>query len=244
MSIEKHQSRRIPEENRLPLKIEEQEHIAESGESNVWKTAVHGNEGQKSIVLKQNRRTEFASDAEMQESKKFYEFLKAFPGFGKFVPDTLYFKARMTTGDTPQAFAVQRFLDGRTIDQLSDDELHKDPVVVEQLIEFAKEAVKILQDTRREKSLKPDFGTAGTATDEAQRYGNTFGNSRYSTNILITGTPDERGQRVFFIDTGVNADERTSKSRQVVERQVMGRMREFNFNRWIKKLENRRDSVK
>ncbi|MBU6388853.1 hypothetical protein KGQ72_03210, partial [Patescibacteria group bacterium] len=81
------------------------------------------------------------------------------------------------------------------------------------------------------------FGTAGTANTDAQRYGNTLGNSRYTTNILISDSPDENGQRVFFVDTGVNADERVDPKRQFLERHVMGRMREFNFNRWIKELE-------
>ena len=194
-------------------------------------------EQERLIALKQIRREAFASDREMRTSREFYEFLKGFPGFGKFVPDTLYFKARMTSADAPQAFAIQHFLKGRTIDQIPNDELYKNPIVVRQLIEFAQAAIKILQETRKQKSLKPDFGTAGTAADEAQRYGNRFGNSRYSTNILITDSPDENGERVFFVDTGVNADERMDKMRQISERHIMGRMREFNFNHWIKKLE-------
>lgn len=174
----------------------------------------------------------------MHKSKEFYDFLRAFPGFGKFVPETLYFKSRITSASAPQAFAIQQFLKGRTIDQMSDDELYKDPAVVQQLLEFAHTAVNILQETRQQRSFKPDFGTAGTATEEAQRYGNRFGNSRYTTNLLITDKPTENGERVFFVDTGVNADERTDRVRQISERHVMGRMREFNFNRWIKKLED------
>lgn len=239
MNSEKRPSSQIPEENRLPLKIGEQTHIAESGESNVWETVIQDSKEQERLIaLKQIRREAFASDEEMQASKEFYDFLKAFSGFGKFVPETLYFKARMTSADAPQAFAIQHFLKGRTIDQIPDDELYKDQIVVRQLLEFAKAAVTILQETRKQKSFKPDFGTAGTATDEAQQYGNRFGNSRYSTNILITDAPEENGQRVFFVDTGVNADERVDRIRQISERHIMGRMREFNFNRWIKKLEN------
>jgi len=245
MSFEKRPTPRIPEKNELPLKIGGQEHITESGESSVYKTDVQDSKEQgHTIALKQNRREAFASDEEMHKSKEFYDFLKAFPGFGKFVPDTLYFKARMTSADAPQAFAIQHFLNGRTIDQIPNDELYKDPVVVQQLIEFAHEAIAILQQTREEKSLKPDFGTAGTADADAQRYGNTFGNSRYTTNILISDSPDENGQRVFFVDTGVNADERVDPKRQFLERHVMGRMREFNFNRWIKELEKIRGSEK
>ena len=245
MSFEKRPTPRIPEKNELPLKISAQEHIAESGESSVYRTDVQNPKGhEQAIALKQNRKEIFASDEEMHKSKEFYDFLKAFPGFGKFVPETLYFKARMTSDSAPQAFAIQHFLKGKTIDQIPNEELYKDPAVVQQLIEFAHEAIAILQQTREEKSLKPDFGTAGTADADAQRYGNTFGNSRYTTNILISDSPNENGQRVFFVDTGVNADERVDSKRQFLERHVMGRMREFNFNRWIKELENILDSKK
>ncbi len=243
MSFEKRPTPRIPEKNDLPLKINGQEHIAESGESSVFRADVQDSkEKERTVALKQNRREVFASDEEMRKSKEFYDFLKTFPGFGKFVPETLYFKARMTSDSAPQSFAIQYFLKGRTIDQIPNDELYKDTVVVKQLIEFAHEAIAILQQTREDKSLKPDFGTAGTADVDAQRYWNTFGNSRYTTNILISDSPDENGQRVFFVDTGVNADERVDPKRQFLERHVMGRMREFNFNRWIKELEKILDS--
>ncbi len=240
MNMERPSAPHLPEDNRLPLKVNESEHIAESGESTVWKMGIQDSRGnEQHIALKQNRREAFASDEEMQKSKEFYEFLKSFPGFGKFVPETLYFKARVAEGDTPQAFAIQSLLEGRTLDEIPDEELYRDPEVVKQLIEFAHAAIDILQQTRRAGTLKPDFGVAGTASEEAQRQGNTFGNSRFTTNVLVSDAPDEHGQRVFFIDTGVNADERVNKTRQVVERQVMGRLREFNFNRWIKKLEAR-----
>src|SRR5258708_3532139 len=229
----------IPVENHLPLKIKTDEHVAASGESDVYKVEAETPSGEeKLIALKQARKQEFVSDEEMAKSKKFYDFLKNFPEFGKFVPDTLYFKARIREGDQPQAFAIQHFLKGKTIDEMSDEELYKDPEVVSQLIDFAKAAIKILQTTRREKGLKPDFGTAFSASTEAQRNGNMFGNSRYSTNIYITDKPDAVGRRVFFIDTGVNADERIDPFRQKVERQFMGRLREFNFKNWIKNLEN------
>src|ERR1035437_2472716 len=128
MSFEKRPAPRIPEKNELPLKINDQEHIAESGESSVYRTDVQDSKEQgHTIALKQNRREAFASDDEMHKSKEFYEFLKAFPGFGKFVPDTLYFKARMTSDSVPQAFAIQHFLKGRNIDQIPNDERHKDP---------------------------------------------------------------------------------------------------------------------
>ncbi|HEV8666391.1 MAG TPA: hypothetical protein VN665_00900, partial [Candidatus Paceibacterota bacterium] len=198
------------------------------------------------IALKQVRREVFANDEEMRKSKAFYDYLKNSPGFGEFVPDTLYFKARLHEGDEPTAFILQQFLEGKTIDQLSDDELYADPEVVEQLAKFAKASAEILKTTREEKIAKPDFGTAGSADANAQKQGNMFGNSRFSTNVLITPKHDQKEgeeavkqQRVFFVDTGVNADERVSKVRQFSERHFMGRLREFNFNRWSEELEKK-----
>lgn len=241
--MEKFEKQSLPQNNRLPLKVTSSEFVTRSGESDVWKTAVTDVAQQDHLIaLKQARREAFVSDEEMRKSKEFYEYLKTFPGFGAFVPETHYFKARLTAGDAPQAFALQQFLQGKTIDEIPDEELYKDPEVVKQLIEFAKASVAILQSTREEKTLKPDFGTAFSADQNAQRQGNMFGNSRYSTNIFITEQPDQNGQRVFFIDTGANADERVSGTRQITERHVMGRMREFNFNRWIKKLESIQES--
>ncbi len=229
----------VPKENRLPLHIQEHKPLAESGESTVSAIQARDAEGKEhSLALKENRKEAFASDEEMHKSKAFYEYLKNFPGFGTFVPDTLYFKARMTDYDTPQSFAIQNLLKGRTLDQITDEELYQDPEVVRELIEFSRAAITILQESRETRSFKPDFGVAGTASEEAQRQGNTFGNSRFTTNVLISDSPDEHGRRVFFVDTGVNANERTNKARQLLERQVMGRIREFHFNRWIKNLEN------
>lgn len=235
----------IPRKNKLPLDIRENNPIAESGESNVWKAQVQDSRAQeRHIALKNIRREAFATDEEMQASKKFYEFLKAFPGFGKFVPETLYFKAKMTEDGPAQAFVIQNLLEGKTLDEIPNEELYRNPEVIKQLIEFARAAVHILQETRKSGSLKPDFGTAYTATKEAQREGNMFGNSRFTTNVLVSTVPDEKGQRVFFVDTGVNADERVNRARQISERHIMGRIREFNFNRWIKELENVLDSKK
>jgi|SRR3989338_7271004 len=237
MSLESGSMRRIPKENQLPLRVEEHSLLAESGESDVWKSAVlDSNEQERMIALKQVRREAFASDEEMKSSKEFYDFLKNFPEFGKFVPETLYFKARMTADSAPQAFALQRFIHGKTIDQIGDEEMYRDPEVVRQLIEFSKAAVEILKSTRKGGSFKPDFGTSAAASEEAWKQGNRFGDSRFSTNIIVTDAPDEKGRRVLFVDTGVQPDERVNKVREIMERQGMGRLRQFNFNRWTKKL--------
>jgi hypothetical protein len=64
-----------------------------------------------------------------------------------------------------------------------------------------------------------------------------FGNSRFSNNILVSPKKAGNNRRVFFVDTGVNADERLNKVRQFAERHFMGRLREFNFNKWSQQLE-------
>ncbi len=91
MSMERGLPSPVPEKNELPLKIHTQVPIAESGESSVLKAAVQDSQEQKRLIaLKQIRRHEFATDEAMRASKEFYDFLKGFPGFGTFVPDTLY----------------------------------------------------------------------------------------------------------------------------------------------------------
>ena len=116
MSLEKRPASRIPEGNKLPLKISTQQHVAESGESSVWGTVVQDSKEQERLIaLKQIRREAFASDEEMRASKEFYDFLKAFPGFGAFVPDTLYFKARMTSGSAPKRLLFSVSSKGRPL---------------------------------------------------------------------------------------------------------------------------------
>jgi hypothetical protein len=228
----------LPENNELPLNIQESEKHAQGAESTVWKVLAQDKEAQdKLIALKQIRKEQFADDAEMKKSKEFYDFLKGFPEFGKFVPDTLYLKARMSSGDKPQGYMLQKFSEGKSIDAMEDSELYKDPAVVEQLLDFANAAAKILETTREEKLHKPDFGTAFTADKRAIVLGNYLFNPRYSTNIVISEKPDENGQQVFFVDTGANVDERTSKMTEVVRREAAGRLQELQLKRWAKKLQ-------
>ncbi len=67
--------------------------------------------------------------------------------------------------------------------------------------------------------------------------GDFLNNPRYSTNIVISEKPDEKGQRVFFVDTGQNMDERTNKVAKFTYREVGGRIQELNLKRWAKRLE-------
>lgn len=228
---------RLPEKNTLPLDIREAKKRAEGAESIVWETLVQNPKKQSELIaLKQIRREEFASDAEMQKSKKFYEFLKNFPGFGKFVPDTLYFKARMSPNEAPKGYSIQRFLDGEPIHKIKNEELYKDPKVVEQLLDFAEAAIEILRETREKKIHKPDFGVSSSAGIYAQIMGNALSNPRFSTNIVVTPKPDEKGRRVFFVDTGVNPDERTSEATAANRRKFSGRFQEAQLERWAKDL--------
>lgn len=95
----------------------------------------------------------------------------------------------------------------------------------------------MLEETRRDKTYKPDFGTGENAGRLAFFLGNRLNDPRHSTNIQIADEPDEHGRRVFFVDTGVNVGERTSKALEVIYRELAGRTQEFNLKRWEKRLE-------
>ncbi|MEI6281036.1 MAG: hypothetical protein WCP17_03510 [bacterium] len=223
----------------LPLNIISGESHAEGGESMVStiKARNASTEKEVDIVLKENKRESFATDEEMQESKKFYEFLKNFPGFGKFVPDTLYFKARDTREDTPKAFCIQKFAKGERIDRLNDDAIYKDPVVVRQLLELAEASIKLLQTVRKEDTHYPDFMRTPELNKLRVMFGATIFNPRYSSNIIIADKPDKNGQQVFFVDVGVNANARMHKGWEWNRRHAVGSVVKLQFNAWKKKLE-------
>ncbi|MBI4114392.1 MAG: hypothetical protein HY445_00950 [Candidatus Niyogibacteria bacterium] len=228
----------LPQNNELPLNIRESKKHTEGLESIVWKTLVQNKDEQEKLVaLKQIKREQFATDEEMRKSKEFYDFLKGFPKFSKFVPDTLYFKARMSSGEKVGGYALQHFWEGKSLDKIKDEELYKDPDVVRQLLEFANAASEILQKTRKEKIPKPDFYTAYNADTRAVILGTVLANPRYSTNVVISEKPNENGQRVFFIDTGVNSYERMSKIAENYGREIGGRLQELQFKRWAGKLQ-------
>lgn len=228
----------LPAENELPLKVRGSEEEVKGAESTVWKTIVADPEKQERLIaLKQIRREQFANDEEMKKSKAFYDFLKSDPDFGRFVPDTLYFKARLTPNDQPHSFTLQRFIEGRSVNAVKDEELYKDPETARQLLDLVRASIKILRRARRDKTYKPDFGTGENAGKLAFFLGNRLNDPRHSTNIQIAEKPDENGQRVFFVDTGVNINERTSKISEMTYRELAGRAQEFNLRRWAKRLE-------
>ncbi len=151
----------------------------------------------------------------------------------------MYFKAQMTRDSAPQLFRLQRFLEGRPVDRMADEELYRDPAVMRQLLEFIDGALAILKAAREQKALMPDFRHA-IESDERLRItiGGLLLDPRYSGNIFITDQPDAHGERVFFVDTAPNAQERTSAAQDRLAREVIGRLETANFLLWKKKLES------
>ena len=210
----------------------------EAGESTVWKTLAQNKEGQDElIVLKQVRKEAFASEEEMQASQKFYSFLKNFPGLGKFIPDTLYFKARVTSDSNPQAFRLQHFIEGKPADKLKDEELYADPAVIRQLLEFIDIAIELLHTARENKTLAPDLMRTPEFSNTRVMLGGLLADPRYSSNIFISNEPDKNGQRVFFVDTAANVDERTKKLFELFSRYVISHVEEYQLKRWKNNLE-------
>jgi len=230
---------RLPEDNMLPLKVGESKKGPEHGDSTLWKVAAQNPEGiEKMIALKQVKREEFATPEAMRADKEFYEFLKEFPGFGKFVPDTMYFKAQMTKDAAPQFFRLQKFIEGRAVDRMADEELYRDPAVIQQLLELIDGALAILKEAREQKKPTPDFRHAIESNEPLRTtIGGLLSDPRYSGNIFVSDQPNESGQRVFFVDTGPNAQERTSKGQDMYAREVVSRLEGANLAFWKRKLE-------
>ena len=204
----------------------------------MWKTKIQNGEGVDSLIaLKQIRKEAFADEAEMKRSKEFYEFLKNFPGFGKFVPDTLYFKARVTKDSEPQAFCVQQYIEGERIDRISDDELYKDQEVVRQLLEFINSSIELLKTVQKDGSPMPDFMRTPEKANTRVTLGGLALHPRYSGNIFLADKPDENGQRIFFVDTGMNADIRTKKNWQLASKYIIAPLETAQLKSWKSKLE-------
>lgn len=225
--------------NTMPLNIKALEKHASGGGSTIWKADVQNGEGiEKLIALKQVRRETFATDDEMKKSKEFYDFLKNFPGFGKFVPDTLYFKARVAADSNPQAFCIQQFIEGEGIDRIQDNELYGDPEVVRQLLEFIEVAIKMFKVVRENKMPMPDLMRTPEISSIRVMLGSLAFHPRYSGNIFLSKKPNKDGQRIFFVDTGINADIRTKKSWKLAARYVIGPLEELQLKDWKNKLES------
>ena len=239
MGVEMIRPDTLPSDNTLPLKTVESEKYAEGNDSTVWKTKVESGEDiERMIALKQVKRQKFTSDEEMVKSREFFEFLKNYPGFGRFVPDTLYFKARATEKDKPQSFSLQPFIEGERIDRIRDKELYRDPEVVRELIELCDAATNILETTSKNRTHKPDFMWTPESGNLRARLGAVLSDPRYSSNIVIAKEPDNNGRRVFFVDTGMSYGERAGKLNELQGRYVVNPLHRKFFKSWKKKLQD------
>jgi hypothetical protein len=150
----------------------------------------------------------------------------------------MYFKAQMTKEAAPQFFRLQKFIEGRAVDRMADEGLYRDPAVVRQLLELIDGALAILKEAREQKKPTPDFRHAIESNEPLRTtIGGLLSDPRYSGNIFVSDVPNESGQRVFFVDTGPNAQERTSKGQDMYARQVVGRLEGANLTLWKRKLE-------
>ena len=166
----------------------------------------------------------------MYAEKTFYRFLKDFPGFGKFVPESMYFRARLTKDAEPQLFRIQPFIEGRAVDRMTDEELYRDPEVVKQLIEFIDSALAILKEARETKKLTPDFRHAIESSEPLRTtIGGLISDPRQSGNIFVADKSEEQGQRVFFVDAAPNVQERTDEGQENFAREVVGRLETGHF---------------
>ena len=157
---------------------------------------------------------------------------------GKFVPDTIYFKAQETEEDAPKAFCIQQFKKGERIDRVKDDVIYKDGDVIRQLLELIDASLKVIQEVRKNDGQYPDFmRTPEFNSDVRVMLGGSVLNPRYSSNILVTDKPDKSGQRIWFVDAGVNANARRQKGWEWEKRHAVGSVIEMQFNRWKRKLE-------
>ncbi len=230
MSFEKPQP--IPENNELPLQIEESEPNEEQGrDTKVWKIKVPKGEKTESFALKQVRKDEFATEEEMKKSKEFYDFIKGHEKFGAFVPDTLYFKARENSKDTPHAYRLQRLLEGRGIDKISDEELYADPSLMKELLRFIDATKEIIEESRQQKGHVPDlYGNKVLA--------NYLFNPRYTSNVIIADRANPEGHRIFFIDTNPQIQQLEGAGK-AFQKNIGSKLQLTQLNRWGKEIQRR-----
>ena len=174
----------------------------------------------------------------MQKAEEFYKFLKNFPGFGKFVPDTIYFRAQETEEDAAKAFCIQQFKKGERIDRLKDSVIYEDPEVIRQLLELIYASIKVIQAVRGNDGQYPDFMRTPEFNSDAlvEQRARVF-DPRYSSNILVTDKPDKNGQRIWFIDVGINANARRHSGWEWEKRHKVASVIEMQFNGWKERLE-------
>jgi len=183
-------------QNELPLNVLESKEMEQQGiDTVVSKARVSGrNDKEEKIALKKVNREAFASEEKMKKSKEFYDYMKSMPDFGKFVADTLYFKAQETPEEGPRAYRLQKLIEGERIDNLADEALYKDQEIRENLLEFIDAAINAMEQTGKDGKGSPDFYGSKTSA-------NLLFNPRYSSNIVIADKPDKNKNRIFLVDT-------------------------------------------
>lgn len=223
-----------PSKNELPLKILESKEAERQGIDTVVSNAkVSGkSDVEESIALKKVRREEFASEEKMEESKGFYDYMKSLPGFGKFVADTLYFKAQETPEEGPRAYRLQKLIKGERIDNLTNEELYKDPEIKGNLLEFINAAISAMEQTGKDEKNSPDFYGSKISA-------NLLFNPRYSSNIIIAEKPDKNKNRIFLVDTAPQIQQEKGVGK-LFQKYIGRKLQIAQLKRWKKKIEKQK----
>ncbi len=222
-------------EDRLPFNIEESKTLTSSGkESDIEHMIVKDKtDASREMVLKENRTVELSGDIEMQKLKRFYEFMKNDPDFGKFVVDTHFIKAQRNADEPAKAFLVQKFIPGKRIDKMTNEEIYRNKALTAELLEFAKASVAMLEKTAVNPEYTPDF-----YADKENFLGNFLHNPRYSGNILVADESQNLPHRVYFVDSGTlfgpGHDQGFMKR---LRRPLDNKLQLLQLKRWITKLE-------
>jgi hypothetical protein len=220
----------LPAENELPLRIRGSRASEHQGrESKLWavRAADAGGE-ERAATLKQGVKTEFADLALMKENQKFYEFLKQHPDFGKFVVETLYFKARETAGDEPHAYRLQKAIEGKRLDELTDEELYGDKKLMERLLEFIDASIAIFKEAQATGNHMPDLYGDKPAS-------NYLFNPRFSSNVIISEKPDDKGRQIFFVDTSPNSQQVKGIGKEF-QKKIGGKFQIAQLENWKKEI--------
>ena len=149
----------IPEDNELPLNIENSDEFPFQGrEAKIYKfDAAKGGVESGELLLKEVKREDFDSIEEAVQSKKFYDVLKNSPELSKFITNTLYFTARMKAGENPKSYRLQKRIDGKTIDFIPDKELYGDQKLNAELLELVNGLIVFFEKQKKKAATCPTF---------------------------------------------------------------------------------------
>lgn len=239
-NLESASDKKIPQENRLPLRVRDSQLLSAAGkESEVHQVVVTDHASvERLIALKEMRSVVLANDEEMVKLKAQYESMKNDPAFGKFVIDTYFIKAQRDETKPARAYLIQKRIPSKRIDEMSNQEIYGDSSLVAELLEFAKAATAMLQKTKSTPEHTPDF-----YADRENFLGNLLHNPRYSGNILIAPKEANLPHRVYFVDTGTLMGPGHGKDTlKKLRRQLDNRLQLAQFRRWVRKLEQTLES--